>query len=164
MACRPGRGQRDRAEAGGQGSRPFRTMVASSPLAQRIRPTLLLALAAGLLPTAHADDAWPTRPVRWVVPFPAGGAMEAMARILGEKAGRRLGQPFVIENKPGAGGNIGAETVARAPADGYTIMITSIGMATNKALYPKPNYDPVKDFAPVSLLAVVPTRRPAGAG
>jgi len=124
---------------------------------QRTRLTLLLALAAGLLPAAHAsNDAWPSRPVRWIVPFPAGGAMDAIARTLGEKAARSLGQPFVIENKPGAGGNIGAELVAKAPADGYTIMITSIGMATNKALYPKLNYDPLKDFAPVSLLAVVP--------
>ena len=82
--------------------------------------------------------------------------MDAIARTLGEKASRSLGHPFVIDNKPGAGGNIGADLVAKSPADGYTIMITSIGMATNKALYAKLNYDPVKDFAPVSLLAVVP--------
>ena len=82
--------------------------------------------------------------------------MDAIARTLGEKAAKTLGQPFVIENKPGAGGNIGADFVAKAPADGYTMMITSIGMATNKPLYGKLNYDPVKDFAPVSLLAVVP--------
>jgi len=99
---------------------------------------------------------WPDRPVRWVVPFPPGGAMDVIARTLGDKAGRALGQPFVIENRPGAGGNIGAEAVAKSPADGYTIMITSIGMATNKALYSRLGYDPVKDFAPVSLLAVVP--------
>ena len=82
--------------------------------------------------------------------------MDALARTLGEKAAKVLGQPFVIENKPGAGGNIGADYVARAPADGYTLLITSIGMATNKSLYGKLSYDPVKDFAPVSLLAVVP--------
>ena len=82
--------------------------------------------------------------------------MDAIARTLGEKAARTLGQPFVIENKPGAGGNIGGDFVAKAPADGYTMMITSIGMATNKPLYGKLNYDPVKDFSPVSLLAVVP--------
>ena len=104
---------------------------------------------------AQSTD-WPTKPVRWVVPFPPGGAMDAIARILGEKAGKTLGQSFVIENKPGAGGNIGADLVAKAPADGHTIMITSIGMATNKPLYGKLSYDPVKDFAPVSLLAVVP--------
>ncbi len=104
---------------------------------------------------APATD-WPTKPVRWVVPFPPGGAMDAIARTLGEKAGKSLGQPFVIDNRAGAGGNIGAELVAKSPADGYTIMITSIGMATNKPLYGKLGYDPVKDFAPVSLLAVVP--------
>jgi tripartite-type tricarboxylate transporter receptor subunit TctC len=104
---------------------------------------------------AQSTD-WPTKPVRWVVPFPPGGAMDAIARILGEKAGKALGQSFVIENKPGAGGNIGADMVSKAPADGHTIMITSIGMATNKPLYGKLSYDPVKDFAPVSLLAVVP--------
>lgn len=82
--------------------------------------------------------------------------MDMIARTLGDKAGRELGQPFVIENRPGAGGNIGADYVAKQPADGYTIMIISIGMATNKSLYSKLGYDPVKDFAPVSLLAVVP--------
>ena len=122
---------------------------------------LLAALAstAGLaaLPAAAQPDApWPAKPVRWVVPFPPGGAMDVIARTLGEKASQALGQPFVIENRAGAGGNIGAMNVAQSAPDGYTIMITSIGMATNKALYPKLGYDPVKDFAPVSLLAVVP--------
>ena len=124
---------------------------------------LLTLLAAGITlvaaPAAHAQAGggdWPAKPIRWIVPFPPGGAMDAIARTLGEKAGKALGQPFVIENKPGAGGNIGADFVAKAPADGYTMMITSIGMATNKPLYGKLNYDPVKDFAPVSLLAVVP--------
>ena len=120
----------------------------------------LLCVAAPLSLTAPAALAqasdWPSKPVRWVVPFPPGGAMDAIARTLGEKLSTELGQPVVIENKPGAGGNIGAEFVARAPADGHTIMITSIGMATNKPLYGKLRYDPVKDFAPVSLLAVVP--------
>ena len=120
---------------------------------------LLLALGLGwggvAMAQAPASD-WPTKPVRWVVPFPPGGAMDAIARALGEKAGKTVGQSFVIENKPGAGGNIGADLVAKAPADGHTIMITSIGMATNKPLYGKLSYDPIKDFAPVSLLAVVP--------
>ena len=115
--------------------------------------------AAGLLPAAamaQPDAQWPSKPIKWVVPFPPGGAMDVIARTLGEKAGSTLGQPFVIENRPGAGGNIGADAVAKSPADGYTIMITSIGMATNKALYPRLSYGPVKDFAPISLLAIVP--------
>ncbi|MEG1101122.1 MAG: tripartite tricarboxylate transporter substrate binding protein, partial [Comamonas sp.] len=82
--------------------------------------------------------------------------MDAIARTLGEVASRKLGQPFIVENKAGAGGNIGADYVAKQPADGYTLMITSIGMATNGALYNKLSYNPIKDFAPVSLLAVVP--------
>ena len=126
------------------------------------RQTLALlacALASATLPAARAQApaaSWPSKPIRWVVPFPLGGAMDAIARTLGEKAGKTLGQPFVIENKPGAGGNIGADFVAKQPGDGYTLMITSIGMATNKPLYGKLSYDPIKDFAPVSLLAVVP--------
>ncbi|MDD0840883.1 tripartite tricarboxylate transporter substrate binding protein [Curvibacter sp. HBC61] len=114
------------------------------------------ALSAHAQSAANAAADWPNKPIRWVVPFPPGGAMDAIARTLGERAGKALGQPFVIENRPGAGGNIGAELVAKSPADGYTLMITSIGMATNKPLYGKLSYDPVKDFAPVSLLAVVP--------
>ena len=126
------------------------------------RQTLALlacALASATLPAARAQApaaSWPSKPIRWVVPFPPGGAMDAIARTLGEKAGKTLGQPFVIENKPGAGGNIGADFVAKQPGDGYTLMITSIGMATNKPLYGKLSYDPIKDFATVSLLAVVP--------
>ena len=123
------------------------------------RHLLALLALAGLGLSAHAQPAaadWPNKPIRWVVPFPPGGAMDAIARTLGEKAGKALGQPFVIENKPGAGGNIGADNVAKQPGDGYALMITSIGMATNKPLYGKLSYDPIKDFAPVSLLAVVP--------
>ena len=122
--------------------------------------TLLAAVSAIALPvSAHAQQTesnWPSKPLRWIVPFPPGGAMDAIARTLGDKASRTLGQAVVIENKPGAGGNIGADFVAKQPADGYTLMITSIGMATNKPLYGKLSYDPAKDFAPVSLLAVVP--------
>ena len=120
----------------------------------------VLLLAATVLPLglalpAQAEE-WPSKPIRWVVPFPPGGAMDAIARALGEKASKTLGQPVVIENKPGAGGNIGTDYVAKSAPDGHTLMITSVGMATNKFLYAKLSYDPVKDFAPVSLLAVVP--------
>lgn len=124
-----------------------------------LKTTLAASMLAVLaIPAFAQDDAsnWPNKPVKWVVPFPPGGAMDAIARTLGDVAGRKLGQPFVIENKAGAGGNIGSDYVAKQPADGYTLMITSIGMATNGALYNKLSYDPIKDFAPVSLLAVVP--------
>ncbi|MDH4428384.1 MAG: tripartite tricarboxylate transporter substrate binding protein [Acidovorax sp.] len=127
---------------------------------RRILATAVAVAAATLvLPApawAQTDAAWPSKPIKWVVPFPPGGAMDVIARTLGEKAARELGQAVVVENRPGAGGNIGADYVAKQPADGYTIMITSIGMATNRALYPKLTYDPVRDFAPISLLAVVP--------
>lgn len=124
-----------------------------------IQQTLALAVLAAVGTPAWAQDdasSWPSKPVKWVVPFPPGGAMDAIARTLGEVASRKLGQPFIVENKAGAGGNIGADYVAKQPADGYTLMITSIGMATNGALYNKLSYNPIKDFAPVSLLAVVP--------
>jgi tripartite-type tricarboxylate transporter receptor subunit TctC len=109
-----------------------------------------------LFATNAVAQEWPNKPIRWIVPFPPGGAMDVMARALAEKSSKSLGQAVVIENRAGAGGNIGADFVARSDADGYTMMITSIGMATNKFLYPKLSYDPVKDFSPVSLIAIVP--------
>lgn len=117
----------------------------------------LIGVAAAVLSIGMANaQEWPTKPIKWIVPFPPGGAMDVIARSLAEKSSKTLGQVIVIENKPGAGGNIGTEIVARSEADGYTMLITSIGMATNKYLYPKLPYDPVKDFSPVSLVAVVP--------
>ncbi len=117
--------------------------------------TVVLGLAAALT-TPAAQAAYPERPIRWIVPFPAAGAMDNIARTLGEEMSQTLGQSIVVENRPGAGGNIGAELVSRSPADGYTMLIVANGMAVNPALYRKLNYDPIKDFAPVSLLAVVP--------
>jgi tripartite-type tricarboxylate transporter receptor subunit TctC len=116
----------------------------------------ILAIAAtfGAFGPAHA--AYPEKAIRWIVPFPPGGAMDAIARSVAEQLQRRFNQPVVVENKPGAGGNLGVDFVAKAPADGYTMVITSIGMATNRHLYTKLSYDPIKDFAPVSQLAVVP--------
>lgn len=113
-------------------------------------------LGATLLPVAATAQTYPDKPVRWVVPFPPGGAMDNIARTLAESMGSALGQSFVVENRPGAGGNIGAYSVARSPADGYTIMIVANGMAVNPFLYKSMNYDPIADFAPISLLAVVP--------
>ncbi len=118
-----------------------------------LRAALLLAAAALLAP---AQAAYPDKPIRWVVPFPPGGAMDGIARALGESLSRKFGQAVVVENKPGAGGNLGVDLVAKSPADGYTMVITSIGMVTNRYLYTKLSYDPQKDFVPVSQLAVVP--------
>ncbi len=116
---------------------------------------ILLSISIFSSTIIHAQE-WPNKTIRWIVPFPPGGAMDVMARALAENSSKTLGQAIVIENKPGAGGNIGTELVARSPADGYTMLITSIGMATNKYLYQKLSYDPVKDFTGVSLIAVVP--------
>lgn len=99
---------------------------------------------------------WPSKSIRWVIPFPPGGAIDVIARAVGERASKTLGQPIVIDNRPGAGGNIGADIVAKAAPDGYTIMSTSIGMAANPSLYKKLSYDPIKDFSPVGVLAIVP--------
>jgi tripartite-type tricarboxylate transporter receptor subunit TctC len=98
--------------------------------------------------------AFPRQPVSLVVPFPAGGPTDAMARVLAQKLGERLGQQVIIDNKGGAGGSIAAEFVAKAPADGHTLFFGTTGtMAINPSLYSKLRYDPLKDFAPVSLMA-----------
>ncbi|KCB45443.1 tripartite tricarboxylate transporter substrate binding protein [Bordetella hinzii] len=116
------------------------------------------ALAATCLLGAASAQAsgYPDHPIKWVVPFPPGGAMDAIARTLGESMGRALNTSFIVENRAGAGGNIGAMAVSRSAPDGYTIMIAANGMAVNPALYGDMGYDPQKDFAPISLLAVVP--------
>ena len=118
--------------------------------------TAVLSVASLLITTAlHAQElAYPKQPVTLVVPFPAGGPTDAMARVLALKLGERLSQPVLIDNRGGAGGGIAAELVAKAPADGYTLFFGTTGtMAINPSLYSKLRYDPVKDFAPVSLMA-----------
>lgn len=116
-------------------------------------------LSLGFFSPAQAQTdlpQWPSKSIRWVIPFPPGGAIDVIARAVGERASKTLGQPIVIDNRPGAGGNIGADIVAKAAPDGYTIMSTSIGMAANPSLYKKLSYDPIKDFSPVGVLAIVP--------
>jgi tripartite-type tricarboxylate transporter receptor subunit TctC len=124
--------------------------------ARRSIITIAAALFGTLGAFGAAQAAYPEKAIRWVVPFPPGGAMDSIARTVGEQLQRRFNQTVIIENKPGAGGNLGVDLVAKAPADGYTMLITSIGMATNRHMYAKLTYDPLKDFAPVSQLAVVP--------
>ncbi len=120
-------------------------------LARACMGLALLGAASGAM-----ADGYPDRPVKWIVPFPPGGAMDSIARTLGESMGKQLNTSFIVENRAGAGGNIGAASVARSKPDGYTILIVANGMAVNPALYADLNYDPIKDFAPISLLAVVP--------
>lgn len=119
----------------------------------------LAAAAFGVLPASavRAQDTWPARAVTIVVPFPAGGTTDIVARLAGQALSQELGQPVVIDNRPGAGGNIGAQSVARAPADGYTLVMGTVGThAINPALYKKMPYDHLKDFAPISRVASVP--------
>jgi tripartite-type tricarboxylate transporter receptor subunit TctC len=110
----------------------------------------------GAVLSLSAQAAYPDKPIRLVVPFPPGGAMDGLARAISDPLSRKFGQTVIVENKSGAGGNLGVEAVAKAPADGHTMVITSIGMVTNRYLYAKLGYDPLKDFAPVTQLAVVP--------
>jgi tripartite-type tricarboxylate transporter receptor subunit TctC len=121
------------------------------------RTTFALPLLA-LPGLARAQGAaFPTRPVRIVVAFTAGGTTDIIARLVGAQLERRWGQPVVIDNRPGAGGNIGADHVAKSPPDGYTLLVGSVGpLAVNVSLYRNMPYDPRRDFAPVTLLAGVP--------
>jgi len=114
-------------------------------------------LAVASMGSALAADAYPDKPLTMVVPFSAGGTTDILARIVGQALGQELGQTIIIENKPGAGGNIGAQQASRAKADGYTLFMGTVGThAINQALYKKLPYDPAKDFAPLSRVANVP--------
>ncbi|MDB5798757.1 MAG: transporter [Paucimonas sp.] len=121
-----------------------------------------LALAAGITaitaaPAALAQDKWPSRPITYVVPFAPGGTTDILARILAPRLSTALGTPVVIENKAGAGGNVGSDFVARAAPDGYTILGGTISShAINVSLYAKMPYDPVKNFQPISLVGTLP--------
>ncbi|MBN3266785.1 ABC transporter substrate-binding protein [Bordetella bronchiseptica] len=119
-----------------------------------------LAVAAGLswtVPAVAQGDAFPTKPLRFVVPYPPGGPLDSMARLLAEKVRESLGQPIIVENRSGAGGNIGADLVAKAAPDGYTLVMGAVAThAINPWLFANLPYDPVKDFAPVTIVASVP--------
>ena len=104
---------------------------------------------------AHAQQ-YPSKPIRIIVPFAPGGANDVVARIVGVRLGDALGQPVVVDNRGGAGGTIGADMVAKAPPDGHTLLIASMGLAVNAVLYPKLPYDTLKDLAPVTLLGEQP--------
>jgi tripartite-type tricarboxylate transporter receptor subunit TctC len=113
--------------------------------------------AAAQATSSSSGQAFPTKPVRIVVPQTPGGASDALARIVGQKLSEQWGQPVVVENKPGAGGNVGTDYVAKAPADGYTLLMSYVGtQAINGSLYKSLSYEPYKDFATVATVATVP--------
>jgi len=122
--------------------------------------TALLGFAIASLVVAASTSAdaqgYPNRPVRWVVPYPPGGATDIMARLIGHRLSEKLGQQFVIENKPGAGNNIGTESVVNAPADGYTVLLVNPANAINASLYAKLNFTFLRDIAPVAGISRVP--------
>jgi tripartite-type tricarboxylate transporter receptor subunit TctC len=133
-------------------------------MASRLAGTRRMILSLGLVlagsapwPRAEAAETYPTRPVRIIVPFAAGGTTDIFARLVAEKLSQALGQQFIVENRGGAGGNIGADAVAKADPDGYTLVMGTVGThAINSSLYARMPYDPLADFAPVAFVAGVP--------
>src|SRR5207244_2663290 len=121
-----------------------------------MRRRMALAIVVLAASFAALGDNYPTRPVRVIVAFTAGGTTDIMARTIGQRLSEKLRQPFVIENKPGAGGNIGTEAVVRAPPDGYTLIVNSVGpMAVNPTLYRNLPYNPITDLVPMAQIADV---------
>ncbi|MDB5858152.1 MAG: hypothetical protein JWQ76_1841 [Ramlibacter sp.] len=121
------------------------------------RRAVLVAAAIAAAPFAATAQAYPGKPVTIVVPFAAGGTTDILARVIGQALTRELGQSFIVDNKAGAGGNIGAALAAKAPADGYTLFMGTVGThAINQSLYKKLPFDPIKDFAPLTRVAMVP--------
>ena len=119
------------------------------------RRAALAAIGSALLLSrigARAADAYPAKPVRLVVAWPPGSSADTSARLLAQKLGESLGQSFIVDNRPGASGIIGTESVLRAPADGYTLLFNTANHASNKVVFPKLSYDPVADFMPVSMV------------
>ena len=119
------------------------------------RRAALAAIGSALLLSrigARAADAYPAKPVRLVVAWPPGSSADTSARLLAQKLGESLGQSFIVDNRPGASGIIGTESVLRAPADGYTLLFNTANHASNKVVFPKLSYDPVTDFVPVSMV------------
>ena len=122
------------------------------------RRHLILGASAPFLPASlFAQAGWPNKPVRIVVPFAPAGTTDILARALAPELGKAFGQTFIIDNKPGAGGNLGADAIAKSPPDGYNLLMGTVGThAINAALYPKMPFDPVRDFVPIVLVAGVP--------
>ena len=118
---------------------------------------MLGSLLAGCIGVHAAETLYPGKPIHYIVPFAAGGPTDIMSRAIAEKVGVAWGQQVVVDNRAGAGGNIGTETVAKSTPDGYTVMIGHVGThAINVSLYSQVNFDPVKDFTPITLIATYP--------
>jgi len=114
-------------------------------------------LAAAVFSGAALAQSYPSRPIHFIVPYPAGGPLDTIARLLGQKVSENVKQPVIVENKPGAGGNIGADFVAKSPPDGYAILMGAVAThAINPTLYANIPYDPVRDFAPITQVASTP--------
>jgi len=116
------------------------------------RAMLAAALVGAACAPAWAEAPYPNRPIKLVVAFAPGGGSDFIARLLSQKLGEKLGQPVVVENRPGAGGNLGASTALKAPADGYTLLLAAASYTVNPALY-KLTFDPLKDITPIAQLA-----------
>ncbi|MBK7260870.1 MAG: tripartite tricarboxylate transporter substrate binding protein [Rubrivivax sp.] len=133
--------------------------VATTPVRRRAVAMLgTVAVVSSMLmgSTVLAQPAYPTKPIRLIVPFAAGGTTSILARLLADRMSQSIGQPIVVDNRPGAGGNVGMDLVAKAEPDGYTILMGPIGLAINPALYSKMPFDPLKDLAPIGLYGGVP--------
>lgn len=118
---------------------------------------LIALLTTALLATAAQAQEYPNKPIRFIVSFPPGGSSDLIARAIAPRMAERMGQPVLIENRPGAGGNIGVDAVAKAPPDGYTIGLAAAGaLSSNISLYPSMPFHPEKDLAPISMLAMIP--------
>ena len=135
------------------------TATASRPNLNSPVCALGFAAAILLLPSVPAfAQAWPAKPVRWIAPYPPGGSSDLVARAIGNRLAEQLGQPVLIDNRPGAGGSLGTEIAARSAPDGYTLLLANIApLAINPHIYPKLGYDVMRDFEAVTLLATGPT-------
>jgi tripartite-type tricarboxylate transporter receptor subunit TctC len=122
-----------------------------------VRPIVLALFMAIAWPAAaQAPESYPAKPLRFILPFPPGGGTDILGRLIAERLSASLGQPVVTENRGGAGGNLGAEAAARSAPDGYTLLLAAPTIAISPSLYASLNYDPLRDFAPISLVATVP--------
>jgi len=131
-------------------------MTVNGLIRRKVVATLAFAFALAA-PSIVIAQAWPTKPIRFIVPYPPGGTSDILARTIGQKLGDALGQTIVVENKPGANGNVGADLVAKAAPDGYTFLLADIGaIAISPSVYLTLAFDPTKDFSPVTMVAYSP--------